>query len=291
MKFKQPFKEKFEKLTDWKSYEKTVEQFRRKSIRINTLKTTIGKLKKQLTAKGWQLKQIPWCKEGFYIVGERRDMGNLPEHTQGYFFGQRSTSMIPSLVLQPKKTDVVLDMCAAPGGKTTHLAALMQNKGAIVANEFFRHRMIALQKNLERCGVLNTLVTQQSGNKIEGVLFDKILLDTPCSNSGSLRGNTKKSMMIMRLWNAKRVRQFASLQKKLLLHAYGLLKKKGVLVYATCSLDPEEDEEVVDFLLEQTDAQLQSIDLPIKSTDKKYFKIWPQDQDTDGFFVVKIKKP
>ena len=290
MKFKQAFKEKYAQLTQWEAYEECIGHFRRKSIRVNTLKTSVSIVLKSLKEQGWKLTKIPWCKEGFYLEGERRDIGNVEEHKQGSFFVQRSTSLIPSLVLKPKSTDAVLDMCAAPGGKTTHLAALMKNEGVIVANELFRNRMRELLINLTRCGVMNTVVTQQTGDSLQGNKFDKILLDAPCSNSGSLRGETKKSKDIMRLWSEKRVRSFAKVQKRLLLHAYSLLKAKGVLVYATCSLDPEEDEDVVDYVLEKTDAKLEKIHLPVKADDKKYFKIWPQYQDTEGFFVVKIKK-
>tara|TARA_Y100000310_G_scaffold225672_1_gene227733 strand:+ start:23854 stop:24729 length:876 start_codon:yes stop_codon:yes gene_type:complete len=291
MYIKQIYKDKYEQLTNWKKYETIINQFRRKSIRVNTLKTTVPKLEKELKKQGWSLTKIPWCKEAYYIEGLRRDIGNLEEHKEGHFFSQRSTSLVPSIVLQPKETDVVLDMCAAPGGKTTHLAALMKNKGAIVANEPVPTRRRELEINLQRCGVMNTLVTQQNGLTIKDVQFDKILLDAPCSNSGSLRGNTKKSAEIMQQWSKNKVKKFAKLQKKLINHAYSLLKPKGVLVYATCSLDPEEDEEVLEDLLQKTDAKLQTINLPIKTTNKKYCKIWPQDQNTDGFFVAKITKP
>ncbi|MEK6903181.1 MAG: RsmB/NOP family class I SAM-dependent RNA methyltransferase [Nanoarchaeota archaeon] len=291
LQLKDAFVEKFRQLTEWDAYIATIQQHRRRAIRVNTLKISVPDLKKRLEEQGWLLTSIPWCPEGFYITGERRDIGLLEEHQRGYFFAQRSTSMIPSILLQPKPTDAVLDLCAAPGGKTTHLATLMQNKGIIVANEPFPHRAQELMINLQRCGVLNTVVTQQFGEAITNKTFDKILLDAPCSNSGSLRGNTKKSQTIMRLWNQKRVKRFAEIQKRLITHAYALLRPKGTLVYSTCSLDPEEDEAVVDYLLEKTDARLDTIDLPLAVKDKKYYKIWPQENDTDGFFVAKLRKP
>jgi 16S rRNA C967 or C1407 C5-methylase (RsmB/RsmF family) len=161
----------------------------------------------------------------------------------------------------------------------------------ILANEPFPHRVQELMINLQRCGVLNTVVEQQFGEAMASQTFDKILLDAPCSNSGSLRGNTKKSQTIMELWNQKRVKRFAEIQKRLITHAYTLLQPKGTLVYATCSLDPEEDEAVVDHLLEKTDAHLDSIDVPLAVKDRKYCKIWPQDNNTDGFFIAKLRKP
>ena len=290
MHIKEAFKEKYSRLTHWEKYKRTVEQFRRKSIRVNTLKSNVQKVRDDLLLQGWELTPIPWCKEGFYIEGERRDIGNLEEHKEGKFFIQRSTSMLPVVVLNPNSKDKVLDMCAAPGGKTTHMAALMKNKGHIIANEPFKNRMKELNINLQRCSVQNVVVTQQPGEKITGMQFDKILVDAPCSNSGSFKGKTKKSAEIMKLWNEKRVKRFAKMQKKLLLHAYNLLKPKGIVVYATCSLDPEEDEQVVDYVVEKTGAKLLKINVPIKGDGEKYLKIWPQYQNTDGFFVAKLQK-
>jgi len=175
---KDTFKEKFSKLTTWQKYYNCIKHFRRKAIRINTLKISVNKCK-QLLEEDFYLTSIPWCKEAFYIEGERRDIGNLEEHKKGYFFVQRPTSLIPSLVLDPKPTDTVLDMCAAPGGKTTHLAQLMNNKGAIIANEFFFNRVKELTINLQRCGVINTVVTQQDGKTLPPLGYDKILLDAP----------------------------------------------------------------------------------------------------------------
>ena len=291
MQLKQAFIEKYSGLTDFNEYIKYINQFRRKSIRVNTVKTTVHHVKKSLQAQGWQLQQVPWCNEGFYVEGERRDIGNTAEHKQGHIFVQRSTSMLASCALAPKKSETVLDMCAAPGGKTTHLASLMQNTGVIIANEPVTRRLRELHMNLQRCGVINTAITQQSGTTIKEITFDKIMLDAPCSNSGSLRGNTKQSKDIMKTWNKKLLQRLSYVQKKLLLHAYSLLKPKGTLVYATCSLDPEEDEYVVDHLLAKTDAKLLPITLNVKIADKKYGKIWPQYQDTDGFFFTRITKP
>ena len=300
MKLKTEFIERYKKLTNFGEYEKYLNIFLRKAIRVNTLKIDINRIKKDLDYL--ELKQIPWCKEGFWIESEKRDFGNLNEHKLGYIVFQESASMIPSVVLNPKKNDVVLDMSASPGAKTTHLAQIMKNKGIIVANEKHYDRIIALISNLKRCGVLNAVVTLMDGRQIQHK-FDKILLDAPCSSSGTIRGLTKNSEFIARSWNLERIKSTAGLQKKLILNAYNLLNKKGVLVYSICSLEPEEGEEVIQFLLDNTDAKTEKIDLKIKSgvnlefNGKKYsdeikkcIKLWPQYHDTEGFFIAKIKK-
>ncbi|HJO02147.1 MAG TPA: tRNA methyltransferase, partial [Candidatus Woesearchaeota archaeon] len=131
IEFKEKFIERYEKLTDFKEFKKYSLSFLRRSIRVNTLKISLDELKKRLE-KNWNLEEIPWCKDGFYIEHikkERRDIGNLIEHSLGYFYIQEAASMIPPLVLEPKETDVVLDIAASPGSKTTQLAALMNNKG------------------------------------------------------------------------------------------------------------------------------------------------------------------
>ncbi|MBS3170990.1 RsmB/NOP family class I SAM-dependent RNA methyltransferase [Candidatus Woesearchaeota archaeon] len=300
MKLKTEFIERYKKLTNFGEYEKYLNIFLRKAIRVNTLKIDINRIKKDLDYL--ELKQIPWCKEGFWIESEKRDFGNLNEHKLGYIVFQESASMIPSVVLNPEKNDVVLDMSASPGAKTTHLAQIMKNKGIIVANEKHYDRIIALISNLKRCGVLNAVVTLMDGRQIQHK-FDKILLDAPCSSSGTIRGLTKNSEFIARSWNLERIKSTAGLQKKLILNAYNLLNKKGVLVYSICSLEPEEGEEVIQFLLDNTDAKTEKIDLKIKSgvnlefNGKKYsdeikkcIKLWPQYHDTEGFFIAKIKK-
>ncbi len=300
IKLKPEFIERYKKLTEFEEYEKYLNKFLRKAIRVNTLKTTVSRIKKDLGFL--QLKEIPWCKEGFWVESEKRDLGNLPEHKLGYIFVQESASMIPSVILNPGKKDIVLDMSASPGAKTTHLAQIMKNKGAILANEKNHDRIIALTSNLNRAGVLNTVVTLMDGREINEK-FDKILLDAPCSSSGTIRGETKNSEFIARSWNLDRVRSTAGLQKKLILNAYNLLNKNGVLVYSICSLEPEEGEEVIQFLLDNTDAKIEKIDLNIKSginlefNGKKYseeikkcIKLWPQYHDTEGFFIAKIKK-
>ena len=277
--------------------------FPRRSLRVNTLKISVEELKKRLEKK-WELTQIPWCKQGFWIrhkKGDRRDIGNLIEHQLGFFHVQESASMIPPLVLEPKPHELVLDMCASPGSKSTQIAIMMKNKGLLVTNDYKGMRLKPLGINLQKAGLTNTLTTLMDGNRFRGFQFDRILVDAPCSGTGTIR----KSLKTLKIWNPNMIKRLSMTQKSLIETGFNNLKKEGILVYSTCSMEPEENEEVVSFLLEKYDnAKIQEIVLKIKRSkpitefnNKKYHKdvdkclrIWPQDNDTEGFFVARIKK-
>ncbi len=305
IEFKPRFIERYSKFTDWEAFSSCSLTFLKRSIRVNTLKIAIKELKERIE-KDWDLNQIPWCREGFWIEhakNERRDIGNLIEHSLGYFYIQEAASMIPPLVLEPKPSDIVLDIAASPGSKTTQIAQYMQNKGILIANDYTIERMKPLSINLQRCGVTNAIITLMEGQwfKKSGIEFDKVLVDAPCSGTGTIR----KSLKTVYIWNPDMVKRLSITQKQLIETGFNLLKKDGTLVYSTCSLEPEENEEVVDFLLKKYDnASLEEIKLNIKRSpailgfeNKKYdesikkcLRIWPQDNDTEGFFVAKIKK-
>lgn len=305
IEFKPKFIERYSKLTDWEAFKQCSLTFLRRSIRVNTLKISIKELKERLE-KNWALEQIPWCSEGFWIEHskkERRDIGNLIEHSLGYFYTQEAASMIPPVVLEPKPTEIALDIAASPGSKTTQIAQYMQNKGILIANDYTIERMKPLSINLQRCGVTNSIITLMEGQwfRKSGIEFDKVLVDAPCSGTGTIR----KSLKTIGIWNPDMVRRLSITQKQLLETGFNLLKKDGTLVYSTCSLEPEENEEVVDFLLSKYEnSKIEEIKLNIKRSgpilefsNKKYneeikkcLRIWPQDNDTEGFFVAKLRR-
>ncbi|MFH1209333.1 MAG: NOL1/NOP2/sun family putative RNA methylase [archaeon] len=291
--FKDKFLEKYSKYTDIEEFKEYSLKNLRKSIRTNTLKIGVKELKKRLEEyeNNYNLEQIPWCKEGFFIEGKA--IGNLKEHFLGYFYIQEAASMIPALVLDPKE-ELVLDMCAAPGSKTTQLAVIMKNNGLIVANDIEIKRLKALSLNLQRCGVSNTVMTYMKGYHIKEK-FDKILIDAPCSGTGIIR----KSLHTLEIWNQNMLKKLSNDQKRLLVSGFECLNQDGELVYSTCSIDKEENEQVIEFLLEKYDnAKLENIDINIKRSEvlsdnkelKKCLRIWPQDNNSSGFFVAKIKK-
>ena len=280
-----------------------------RSFRCNTLKISIEDLKKRLENKDWKIrtpfKNFP---EIMIVDSELQpgELGRALEHLLGYYYIQEIASMLPTLVLNPKPEERILDLCASPGSKTTQMAARMNNMGLLIANEVKFGRIKILSANTERCGVMNLLITKRDGIalckrfKEENFLFDKILLDAPCSGEGTIRSSPKT----LEMWNPKTIENLSKLQKALIASAIEILKPNGELVYSTCTHAPEENEEVVDFALKNFKVKIEKINLPIKTREgitswqeKEYSKeirfscrIYPQDNDTEGFFIAKIKK-
>ncbi|WP_456321285.1 tRNA (cytosine(49)-C(5))-methyltransferase [Palaeococcus sp. (in: euryarchaeotes)] len=272
----------------------------RQSIRINTLKAELEYVRKRLEER-FELKPVPWAKEGFFINAD--NLARIPEHSLGVIFGQEASSMIPPIVLDPKPGELVLDMAAAPGSKTGQIAQYMENEGCLIANDMKKGRVNVLIANLNKMGVLNARVTIKDGRyfgRFENT-FDRILLDAPCSSVGMIR----KSFKFLKEWQLKTALRYSNIQKRLILAAYKALKAGGVLVYSTCTIDPIENEEVIDYLLRKTDARIERINLPLRSSEpvlefegKKYseevrkcLRLHPQNNDSEAFFITKIVKP
>ncbi|MBS3170038.1 RsmB/NOP family class I SAM-dependent RNA methyltransferase [Candidatus Woesearchaeota archaeon] len=303
IEFKKAFIERYAALTDWEEFKRYSLSFLRRSIRVNTILGTVADVCSSIKAKNWNLQPIPWCKQGFWIDHlERRDVGNLLEYHVGKIYVQEAASMIPPLVLDPQPGEIILDMCASPGSKTTQMGMMMQNKGILVANDYKSQRLQSLGVNVQRSGLTNTIVTLMPGRRFSGLQFDKILVDAPCSGTGTIR----KSLKTVRIWNAGMISKLARQQKELIVTAFENLKPGGIMVYSTCSLEPEENESVVDHLLKTFPAakimpaklaglktSSPVLEFAGKAFDpqlKHVLRIWPQDNDTEGFFVAKIRK-
>lgn len=309
LRVKSEFEKRYKKLLGkrYSAFMKYSLSFLRRSIRVNTVKISVDDLRKRLQ-KHWKLKQIPWCKQGFWIEhkrGERRDVGNTIEHSLGYFYVQEAASMIPPIVLKPRPGESVLDMCAAPGSKATQMAAMMRNKGVLVANDVSGIRLRPLAMNLQRSGVTNTIVTLMSGQAFRNrkIEFDKILVDAPCSGTGTIR----RSLKTFEIWNPNMVKRLAGIQRRLIETGLSILKPRGTLVYSTCTMEPEENEGIIDFIVNKYEDSIKIEKISIKGVkssppilkfdnfdyDKKIkncLRIWPQDNDTEGFFIAKIRK-
>ena len=291
---------------DLERFEQIVHTGPKNFIRCNTLKITPEELLSRLRKK-WNVSQ-PFTKHPEIMLIESElepgGLGNAIEHVLGYYYVQEVCSMMSVIALDPKPDEFVLDVCASPGSKTTQLAASMQNKGTILANDIKMDRIVILASNLEKCGVSNAIVSRNDGIGLcsnlsqKRIKFDKILLDAPCSGEGTLRSSPKTFLM----WNEKVVVKFSRQQKKLMAFALKCLKVGGTLVYSTCTHAPEEDEEVVNFALKNFPVKIETINLPLKcrpgvtsweneqfSDDVKHCcRIYPQDNDSEGFFVAKL---
>lgn len=277
-------------------------KYNRQSIRINTLKIDPETCIKRIEAKGWKIEKIPWCREGYWISSDRRDVGNLLEHVLGYIYIQESMSMVPPTQLELGEDLKVLDMCAAPGSKTTQIAQYMNNTGLLIANDIKGSRLASLGVNINRMGITNSIIGLQNGNHFTFVdFFDRVLCDAPCSGTGTIR----KSLNTLRMWNLNLVKRLSRTQKKLIQTGFNALKPGGVMVYSTCSVEPDENEVVVSWLLENNEnAQTMPIEIEMNRSPaftnwddkelmsgvKNCLRVHPYDNDTDGFFVCKIKK-
>jgi len=223
------------------------------SIRCNTLKISVEDLRKRFLGYGWKSEQSFEKFPKIMIIRSKLEPGELgktKEHLLGYYYVQEISSMLPMLILKPKPGEVILDLCASPGSKTTQAAAMMENKGTIIANEVSMGRIGILNSNLERMGVMNTIVTRKEGValcnalfKKSDVRFDKILVDAPCSGEGTLRKSPKTFLM----WKENMIKKIANTQKRLVDSAMKLLRVGGEMIYSTCTLAPEEDEMIVDY--------------------------------------------
>ncbi|WP_456329372.1 NOL1/NOP2/sun family putative RNA methylase [Archaeoglobus sp.] len=269
------------------------------SVRVNTLKAEVVEVRENL--REIIVGKVPWCKEGFYL--STNEFSRIPEHQLGLIFSQEAASMIPPLLMELKPGMTVLDIAASPGAKTTQIAQYLQNDGCIVANDVKHSRINILISNLQRCGVLIAKVTVKDGRFFGRFRdkFDAALVDAPCSNMGMIRKNYKN----IRLWKLRDCYGLSKLQKGLLMAAYKAVRPGGVVVYSTCTLEPMENEEVVDYLLRNTDAEIEEIKLPVKGVKpftefdgkeyskevRKCLRLHPQSGDTEGFFVAKLRKP
>jgi len=268
-------------------------------FRVNTLKTAVPRLTKLLNKKGFQFKRVPWAREGFCLTREPFSITSTPEYLSGLLYIQEASSMYPPIALEPKPGEVVGDMAAAPGGKTSHLAQLMENEGIIYAFDVGEDRLKETRLNLSRLGVTNTVLFHRSSLHIDelGVEFDKILLDAPCTGSGTIHKNPeRKANRTM-----EDVKFCQGLQMKMLEKALSVLRKGGILVYATCSLEPEENEFVVQWVLDNFEVELlplrhgepaltRPFGIELNGEIEKARRFYPDKHGTSGFFVAKLRK-
>ncbi len=269
------------------------------SLRVNTLRIPEDVLINRLNNLGVKLSKISWLQHGYFIEHSKFSLGASAEALLGYYYLQEAAAQLVAEILDPKPDEIVLDCCASPGGKTTQFAQLMQNKGTIIALEKKSHRLLALRNNLERMGVSNTAVYHMDAVKAVqlGIKFDKILIDAPCS--GNYAGDER--------WFSKRtiedIKRSAQIQRSLLNAVLDALKPNGILVYSTCTLEPEENELNMQWLVENYKVKLEPIEIGIGDkglTDvfgKKLHasiancrRFWPHKTGTEGFFIAKVRK-
>lgn len=266
---------------------------RKVTLRVNTLKSNIEEIKETLHNNNIEYKTVNWSKEAFIIENVREDeITKLDVYKEGKIYLQSLSSMLPPIILEPKENTDILDMTAAPGGKTTQIAAMVNNKARITACEMNNIRAEKLRYNIEKQGATCAYVMVTDSRKIDDFFsFDQILLDAPCSGSGTLDANNTK---IDKIFTPKLIEKSVKAQITLLTKALKILKPGKEIVYSTCSILKEENEEIIKQVLKKSNAKIK----PIKNTILHQLPQLPTStegtlcvcptEEYEGFFVAKI---
>jgi NOL1/NOP2/sun family putative RNA methylase len=269
-------------------------------IRVNTNKISVEDF---LKICPFELTPVPWTKNGFYYDEKTCTPSKHPYYYAGLYYIQEPSAMTPASVLDIEAGDIVLDICAAPGGKSTELAAKLHGTGFIISNDISNSRAKALLKNMELFGIGNMCVVSEAPNTLSKSFyntFDKILVDAPCSGEGMFR----KSASMMTAWENNGVELFAGLQRGILNEVVKMLKPGGTMLYSTCTFSPEENEQSIEYLLSLDDS-LELLEVPKYegfrdgnpawgNTDNpdltKCARLWPHHVKGEGHFVSLIHK-
>ncbi len=282
------------------------------TFRTNTLKITADQLESELNKLNIKTERVSWYRDAFILKNvPQKVLSETKFYQEGYLYIQSLSSMLPPLILEPKAGEKILDLCAAPGSKTTQIASLMENSGEIIANDLSRIRNFRLIANLKLQGVNNTKVTSSMGEiiwKTYPEYFDRVLVDVPCSMEGRFNTNDEKTY---KDWTPGKVRQLSQKQKFLLRSAISSTKVGGIIVYSTCTLSPEENEEVINWILEKEkgNIELEDIQKSLLLNHKSIFtkgltkfknKVYNTDLEKtirinpskmmEGFYVAKLRK-
>lgn len=265
------------------------------SLRVNTLKSNLNTIKNKLLEEKIQFETVSWNDNALIIKNTNENtIQNMDIYSKGEIYLQSLSSMLPPIILEPKENTDILDMCAAPGGKTTQIAAITNNNANITACEMNKIRAERLKYNIEKQGANSIYVMTKDARFIDDLFsFDQILLDAPCSGSGTLNSNNKN---LSDIFTMKLINKSVSSQLVLLRKGIKILKPGEELVYSTCSILSDENEDVVSKVLKETGAEI----VPIEFEGKNELPLLPvkiegtlcvcPNKYYEGFFVAKIRK-
>lgn len=268
---------------------------RKATLRVNTIKATGEKVRSELQKNNINFEDVSWCKEALIIKDAlEKDIENLEIYKNGEIYLQSLSSMLPPIILNPEEGKDILDMAAAPGGKTTQMAALTNNKAHITACEMNNIRIEKLKYNIQKQGASCVYIMQKDSRNIDDFFsFDQILLDSPCSGSGTINIENKN---LSKYFTPKLIEKSVKSQMALLKKAIKILKPGGTMVYSTCSILEKENEEIIKNVLMQNKVEI----VPIELNGTEQIPLLPVKVEGticvcpteyyEGFFVAKIKK-
>ncbi|RLB07805.1 MAG: tRNA methyltransferase, partial [Deltaproteobacteria bacterium] len=289
---------------DGKQFLRAIGERDKTAFRINPLKVSQKDALSLLGEEGFKVEPFASIPNAFIAIEEPFPLGKSLSHFIGNIYIQDLSSMLPPLLLDPEGNELVLDIAAAPGSKTTQMAALMKNKGCIVANEPSARRVSFLCYNLGRMGVVNTIVVKEWGNRLGRIYlesFDRVLIDPPCSALGTIRSSPE----VTRWWTLRRSEKLVHIQRDLLISGIKALKKGGTLVYSTCTIVPQENEGVIAEVLKRYPVEVEPLCLNgfktragLRSFEGRQFpselerclRIYPHENPGEGFFLAKLRK-
>lgn len=258
------------------------------SLRVNTSKISVDRFKEIFP---YNLEQVPWCKDGFYF--DDLSISKHPYYYAGLYYLQEASAMLPAEVLPIEEGDIVLDACAAPGGKSLKLLDKLNNTGLLISNDISISRANALLRNIERAGFSNYYVIAKDIIELEEHFpkyFDKILLDAPCSGEGMFR----KDKALIESWKERDSEYFSPIQKRLIQACINMLKDGGKLVYSTCTFDVREDEEIIQYALDNNSniklLPIEKYDGFKDANDGYGVKLFPHRIKGEGHYVCLLQK-
>lgn len=302
LRLPEKYKERMKELLgeeEFKAYIDSFEQKNFRGLRINTLKISTEEFEK---ISPFALKKIPWTDNGYYYEGSEQPAKH-PYYYAGLYYIQEPSAMTPAQLLPIVPGDKVLDVCAAPGGKSTELAAKLQGKGMLLSNDISNSRAKALLKNMELMGVKNAYVVSEVPENLVSRFagfFDKILIDAPCSGEGMFR----KEPSMVKSWEEHGVEFFQNLQRGIMDSVVKLLKPGGKILYSTCTFSPEEDEGSIKYLIENyPEFQVEKIN-PLwhefsgghpewvngPECLEDCIRLWPHKLNGEGHFITLLEK-
>lgn len=284
---------------EYETFINSYNEERNYGLRINTLKISIEHF---LNINPFHLRNIPWVEEGFYYEAQDNP-GKHPYHDAGLYYIQEPSAMAVARYLNPQPGEKILDLCSAPGGKSTFIASMLKGKGLILSNEINKGRAEILSENIERMGLKNGIVTNETPQRLASrfdSFFDKVLVDAPCSGEGMFRKNPEA----MEEWSIENVGISWKRQIEILNCAKGMLREGGILVYSTCTFSPEEDEQVIErFLNENKEFSIEEVKvwdgfsrgrkewtLTGMEEIENAIRIWPHKTGGEGHFIAVLRK-